>query len=56
MSLEAAKLAAVAEVKHNFTLLTKSNNFRLKSRESEENENKFCDQVRVLKKMLKFME
>ena len=56
MSLEADKLATEAKVKHNFTLLVKSNAFRLKIRESEENEKKFCDQVRVLKKKLKFME
>ena len=56
MSLEAGKLATEAEVKHNFTLLAKSNAFRLKIRESEENEKKFCDQLRLLKKKLKFME
>ena len=56
MSLEADKLATEAEVKHNFILLAKSNAFRLKIRESEENEKKFYDQVRVLKKKLKFME
>ena len=50
MSLEADKLATEAEVKHNFTLLAKLNAFRLKIRESEENEKTFCDQVRVLKK------
>ena len=54
MSLEADKSAAEAEVKHNFTLLAKSNTFRLKICESEENEKKFCDKVRVLKKKLKF--
>ena len=56
MNLEADKSATEAEVKHNFTLLAKSNGFRLKIRESEENEKKFCDQVRVLKKKFKFME
>ena len=56
MSVEADKLAAKAEVKHIFTLFAKSNAFRLKIRESEENEKKFCDQVRVWKKKLKFME
>ena len=50
MSLEADKSTTEAEVKHNFTLLAKSNAFRLKIRESKENEKKFCDQVRVLKK------
>ena len=49
MSLEADKLAIEAEVKHNLTLLAKSNAFRQKIRESKENEKKFCDQVRVLK-------
>ena len=52
MSLEADKLAAEAKVKHIFTLLAKSNTFRLKICESKENEKKFCDQVRVLKKKL----
>ena len=56
MSLEADILATEVEVKHNFTLLAKSNTFRLKICESEENEKKFYDQVSVLKKMLKFME
>ena len=56
MSLEVDKLATEAELKHNFTLLAKSNAFRVKVCESEENERKFCDQVRVLKKKLKFME
>ena len=37
MSLEADKSATEAEVKHNFTLLAKSNTFRLKIHESEEN-------------------
>ena len=50
MSLEADKLATEAEVKHNFTLLAKSNTFRLKIRKCKENEKKFCDQVRVLEK------
>ena len=50
MSLKADKSATEAEVKHNFTLLAKASTFRLKMRESEENEKKFCDQVRVLKK------
>ena len=54
MSLETDKLATEAAEKHNFTLLAKSNAFRLKICESEENEKKFCDQVPVLKK--KFME
>ena len=49
MSLEADKLATEAEVKRNFSLLTKKNAFRLKIRESEENEKKFCE------KKLKFM-
>ena len=49
MSLETDKLATEAEIKHNFTLLAKSNAFTLKICESEENEKKFCDQVRVLK-------
>ena len=53
MSLKADKSATEAEVKHNFTLLGKSNTFILKIRE---NEKKFCDQVRVLKKRLKFTE
>ena len=56
MSLEADKSATKEEVKHNFTLLAKSNTFRLKNRESEKNEKKFCDQVRVLKKKFKFTE
>ena len=56
MSLEADKLATLVEVKHNFTLLAKLNAFRLKMRESEENEKKFCDHVRVLKKSWKFIE
>ena len=47
MSLKTDKLATEAEENHNFTLLAKSNAFRLKIRE---NEKKFCDQVRVLKK------
>ena len=50
MSLEVDKSNTQAEVKHNFTLLAKSNTFRLKICESKENEKKFCDQVRVLKK------
>ena len=50
MSLEADKLATEAELKHTFTLLAKSNTFRLKICESEENEKRFCDQVCVLKK------
>ena len=50
MSLEANKLATEVEVKHNFILLAKLNAFRLKIRESEENEKKFCNQVHVLKK------
>ena len=50
MSLEADKSATEAEVKHNFTLLTKSNTFRLKIRKSDENEKKLCGQVRILKK------
>ena len=45
MSLGADKLAAEVEVKHNFTLLAKSNIFRLKICKNEENEKKFCDQV-----------
>ena len=56
MSLEADKSATEAVVKHNFTLLAKSNTFTLKILESEENEKKSCDQVRVLKKKLKFTE
>ena len=56
MSLEADKSATEAEVKHNFTLFARSNTSRLKLRESEENEKKSCDQVRVLKKKLKFTE
>ena len=56
MTLKADKSATEAEVKHNLTLLAKSNTFRLKIRESEENEKKFCDHVRVLKKKLKFTE
>ena len=56
MSLEADKFVTEAEVKHNFTLLAKSNAFRLKIHKSEENEKKFCDQIHVLKKKLKFME
>ena len=51
MSLEADESAAEAEVKHNLTLLVKSNAFKLKIRESEENEEEFCDQVCVLKKV-----
>ena len=47
MSLEADKLATEAKVKHNLTLFAKSNAFRLKICESEENEKKFCDQVCV---------
>ena len=54
--LEADKSATEAEVKHNFTLLAKSNTFRLKICESEKNVKKFCDQVRVLNKKLKFTE
>ena len=50
MSLEADKLTTEMEVKHNFTLLARFDAFRLKIRESEKN--KFCDQVRVLKKKL----
>ena len=38
MSLKADELATETEVKHSFTLLAKSNAFRLKIRESEENE------------------
>ena len=56
MSLEAYKSTTEAEFKRNFTLLAKSNAFRLKICESEENEKKFCDQVGVLKKKLKIME
>ena len=56
MSIKAVKVATEAEVKHNFTILAKSNAFRLKIHESGENEKKFCNQVRVLKKKLKFME
>ena len=56
MRLEADKSATETEVKHNFTLLAKSSTFRLKICESEENEKKFCDQVRVLKEKLKFTE
>ena len=56
MSLKADKSATEVEVKHSFTLLAKSNTFRLKIRESEENGKKFCCQVRVLKKKLKFTE
>ena len=56
MTLEADKLATKVEVKHNFTLLAKSNAFRLKICESEKNKKKFCDQVRVFKKKLKFIE
>ena len=41
MSLEADKSATEAEVKHNFTLLAKSNAFRLKIRESEKMRNSF---------------
>ena len=50
MSLETDKSATEAEVKHNFTLLAKSNTFKLKIRKSEKNVKTFCDQVRVLKK------
>ena len=50
MSLDADKTATEVEVKHNFTLLAKSNTFRLKICGNEENEKKFCDQVRVLSK------
>ena len=50
MSLQIDKLAIEAEVKHNFTLLARSNAFRPKICESEQNEKKFCDQARVLKK------
>ena len=56
MSLKADKSATEAEVKHNFSFLAKSNTLRPKFRKSEENEKKFCDQVRVLKKKLKFTE
>ena len=56
MGLEADKSATQAEVKLNFTLLAESNVFRLKIFESEKNEEKFCDQVHVLKKNLKLME
>ena len=52
MGLEADKSATEAEVKLNFTLLAESNVFRLKIFESEKNEEKFCDQVHVLKKKL----
>ena len=50
MSLDADKTATEAEVKHNFTLLAKSNTFRLKICENEKIEKKLCDQVRVLQK------
>ena len=50
MNLEADKSATEAEVKRNCTLRAKSNTFRLKVCESEKNEKKFCDQVRVLKR------
>ena len=50
MSLETDKSATEAEVKLNFTLLAKSNTFRLTIRESEENVRKFCDQVLVFEK------
>ena len=56
MSQEADKLATEVEVNHIFTLIVKSNAFRLKIRESEENEKKFCDQVCVLTKKLRFKE
>ena len=56
ISLKADKSASETEVKPNFTLLVKSNTFRLKLRVSQENEKKFCDQVRVSKKKLKFTE
>ena len=56
MSLKVDKLVTEAEVKLSFTLCAKSNAFRLKICESEENEKKFCAQVRVLKKKWKFME
>ena len=49
MSLEADKLATEAEGKHSFTLHAKSNAFILKIYESKKNEEKFCEQVRVLK-------
>ena len=51
MSLKADILATEAEVKHNFTLLAKSNAFRLKICKSDGNEKKLCDLVRVLKKV-----
>ena len=38
MTEEANKLAVEAETKHSFTLLAKSNAFRKKVQESEENE------------------
>ena len=50
ISLEADKSSTEAEVKHKFTLLAKSNTFRLKICESEENAKKFFDQICVLKK------
>ena len=46
---EADALTTTPSRRYNFTLLAKSNAFRLKIRESEENEKRFCDQVRVLK-------
>ena len=56
MTQEANKLAVKAETKHSFTLLAKSNAFRQKVRESEENEKKLCYQLRDLKEKLKFIE
>ena len=45
---EANKLAVAAETKHSFTLLAKSNAFRKKVQESEENEKQLNDQLRDL--------
>ena len=53
MSLEADKSATEAEVKHNFTLLTKSKLSEGKFVKVKKMR-KFSDQVRVLQKKLKF--
>ena len=55
MSLEADKSATEAELKHNFTLLAKPNIFRLKVRESKDNEKSFVTST-CFEKKLKLME
>ena len=56
MSLDVDKLALGAEEKHNFTLLTKYIAFRLKVRESKENEKQLSNEIADSEEKLKFIE